>query len=47
MLLATKKKSIVGDYKHNPVLFYLGWVVVLVTAYIGVTSLEGIKKLLG
>lgn len=47
MLIATKKKSIVGDYKHNPVLFYLGWVVVLVTAYIGVTSLEGIKKLLG
>lgn len=47
MLIATKKTSIVGGYKHSPVLFYLGWVVVLVTSYIGVTSLEGIKKLLG
>ena len=47
MLLATRKTNIVGDYKHNPVLFYTGWIVVLVTAYIGVTSLQGIAKLLG
>ena len=47
MLLATRKTNIVGDYKHNPILFYTGWIVVLVTAYIGVTSLQGIAKLLG
>ena len=47
MLLATRKTNIVGDYKHNSVLFYTGWIVVLVTAYIGVTSLQGIAKLLG
>lgn len=45
--LATHKSAIVGDYKHNKLLYYTGWIVVLVTAYIGVTSLQGIAKLLG
>lgn len=47
MLFATHKSAIVGDYKHNKLLYYTGWIVVLVTAYIGVTSLQGIAKLLG
>ena len=47
MLFATHKSEIVGDYKHNKLLYYTGWIVVLVTAYIGVTSLQGIAKLLG
>ena len=47
MLFATHKSEIVGAYKHNKLLYYTGWIVVLVTAYIGVTSLKGIAKLLG
>ena len=47
MLFATHKSEIVGAYKHNKVLYYTGWIVVLVTSYIGVTSLKGIAKLLG
>lgn len=47
MLVATRKSSIVGEYKHSSILFYLGWVVVILTAYIGVTSLQGIQKLIG
>lgn len=47
MLVATLKKNIVGSYKHSRPLFYTGWIVVLVTAYIGMTSLGSITKLLG
>ena len=47
MLLATRKTDIVGNYKHNTALYYAGWIVVLVTSYIGITSLQGIAKLLG
>ena len=47
MLFATHKSEIVGTYKHNKLLYYTGWIVVLVTSYIGVTSLKGIAKLLG
>ena len=47
MLVATHKSEIVGTYKHNKLLYYTGWIVVLVTSYIGVTSLKGIAKLLG
>ena len=48
MLFATHKSEIVrGLPKHNKLLYYTGWIVVLVTAYIGVTSLQGIAKLLG
>lgn len=35
MLIASKKKSIVGDYKHSNILFYLGWIVTAISAYIG------------
>lgn len=45
MLIATTKKHIVGDYKYSKVLFYLGWLVVIITSYIGVLSLNGIMKL--
>ena len=45
MLIASRKKEIVGDYKHSKVLFYLGIVVVIVTAIVGVKSLSGMKAL--
>ena len=44
-LIASKKKGIVGKYKHSNILFYLGWIVVLVTAYIGVKSLAKLAEL--
>ena len=44
-LIASKKQDIVGKYKHSNILFYLGWVVVLVTAYIGVKSLAKLAEL--
>ena len=47
ILLATRKTDIVGDYQHNKALYYMGWLVVLVTSYMGITSLKGIAKLLG
>lgn len=47
MLVATHKKDIVGEYKHNGLLYGAGWIVVIVTAYMGLTSLGGISKLLG
>lgn len=46
MLIATRKTNIVGTYQHPTLLYYAGWCVVLITAYIGITSLEGITKLL-
>lgn len=45
VLIASKNKSIVGEYKHSDILFYLGWIVVLVTAYMGIQSLGGLAKL--
>ena len=44
-LIASKKTDIVGKYEHSNILFYLGWVVVVVTAYIGVQSLSSLAKL--
>ena len=44
-LIASKKENIVGKYKHSNILFALGWVVVLVTAYIGVQSLSKLAEL--
>lgn len=44
-LIASKKENIVGKYKHSNILFLLGWVVVLVTAYIGVQSLSKLAEL--
>ena len=43
MLIASKKKAIVGAYRHPLILFILGWIVTVSTAYIGILSL---KKLL-
>lgn len=45
MLLASTKKSIVGEYKHSKVLYWLGWVVVIVTLFMGIKSLGGLAKL--
>lgn len=39
MLVASKKREIVGDYEHPNVLFYLGWVVTLIAGYLGVTTM--------
>jgi len=44
-LIASKKEGIVGKYKHSNILFFLGWIVVLVTAYIGVKSLSKLAEL--
>ena len=44
-LIASKKEGIVGKYKHSNILFFLGWVVVLVAAYIGVKSLSKLAEL--
>lgn len=38
ILVASKKKSIVGDYKHSNVLFVLGWIVTILSAYLGLTT---------
>lgn len=45
MLVATHKEAIVGMYKHPTSLYYLGWVVVIASAYMGITSLSMISKL--
>ncbi|WP_253813177.1 divalent metal cation transporter [Treponema vincentii] len=45
ILIASKKKNIVGEYKHSTILFVLGWVVTLLTAYIGILSLKQLLKL--
>lgn len=39
ILVASKKKSIVGDYVHSPVLYWTGWIVVLLTSAIVVRSI--------
>lgn len=39
MLLASRKKSIVGEYKHSAVLYWLGWVVVLLTSIMVLRSI--------
>jgi len=45
ILVASKRKDIVGDYKHAQWLFILGWVVVAITAYLGVKALPGIAAI--
>lgn len=48
MLVASRNKKIVGEsYKHPAILFWLGWVVVLLAGYLGVTTLPNIMKLFG
>ena len=45
MLLASRNKKIVGDYKHPTFLLILGVIVVVVVAYLGIKSLSGLSKL--
>ncbi|MGL5756461.1 MAG: NRAMP family divalent metal transporter [Paraclostridium sp.] len=45
ILIASRKESIVGEYKHPKWLFILGIIVVIVTAVGGVISLQDITKL--
>ena len=45
ILLGSRKKEIVGEYKHSMILTVLGAIVVVVTGYAGITSLQGILKL--
>lgn len=45
MLLAARNPKIVGDYKHPTWLLVLGVLVVIITAYLGITSLKGIAAL--
>lgn len=45
MLLATNKKEVVGDYQHPKWLLILGVIVVLVTLFLGIKSLSGLKAL--
>jgi len=45
ILCGSFRKDVVGDYKHPIVLTILGFIVVAVMAYMGVTSLSGIANL--
>lgn len=45
ILLASVNKKVVGDYKHPKWMLYLGILVVVVTLYLGIQSLSGIKAL--
>jgi Mn2+/Fe2+ NRAMP family transporter len=45
ILFGAFKKEIVGDYKHPLVLTILGFLVVIATAYTGITSLQNIANL--
>ena len=45
ILIASKKKSIVGDYKHPTWMIVLGIVAVLTTLIAGVLSLQGLQSL--
>ena len=45
MLIASKRKDIVGDYKHPTWLLIFGFIVVLLSAYTGITSLSSLGAL--
>ncbi|HGM3449595.1 TPA: NRAMP family divalent metal transporter [Clostridioides difficile] len=45
MLIASKRKDIVGDYKHPTWLLIFGSIVVLISAYTGITSLSSLGAL--
>lgn len=47
MLVASKRRNIIGDYNHPQVLFILGWIVVVVMFIFGLRSLSGIAALFG
>jgi Mn2+/Fe2+ NRAMP family transporter len=45
MLIASRNKKIMGDYRHPTVLLVLGILVFILTLYGGISSLAGIKQL--
>jgi Mn2+/Fe2+ NRAMP family transporter len=45
MLLASRNKKIVGDYEHSKCLLILGIAVVIITLFLGIKSLSGLKAL--
>lgn len=45
ILLGSRKKEVVGEYKHSVILTILGTIVVFVTGYAGIISLKGIMEL--
>ncbi len=45
ILIASQKKSIIGDYKHSKFLFVTGILVVIATFVLGVKSLSGLMAL--
>ncbi|HBG3922220.1 TPA: divalent metal cation transporter [Clostridioides difficile] len=45
MLIASKRKDIVGDYKHPTWLLIFGLIVVLISAYTGITSFSSLGAL--
>lgn len=45
ILIAAKKKNVVGDYKHPTWLWALGWVVVCFAGYLAVTALPNLANL--
>ena len=47
ILIASKRKSIVGDYKHPTWMLWFGIVTVVVTIVIGIFSLQGLTELFG
>lgn len=47
ILIAGKRKSIVGDYKHPTWMLWFGIVAVVVTIVIGIFSLQGLTELFG
>ena len=42
ILVASTKKEIVGSYKHPKYLLILGWIVTILTSYIGILSLKNL-----
>ncbi|UUY78328.1 divalent metal cation transporter [Staphylococcus saprophyticus] len=47
ILIASKRKSIVGDYKHPTWMLWFGIVAVVVTIVTGIFSLQGLTELFG
>ena len=47
ILLASRRKDIVGDYKHPTWMIVFGIVIVVVAGYAGVTALKSITALFG
>ncbi len=48
ILLASKNKKIVGNYRHSNLLYVLGWLVVIFTAYMSLqTVINSFGNLMG